>query len=121
MRVAPGSATISLHYLWDNALGQEQGIRAVWNRSGALMARPDLARDSFSEVQIREWGSWVAESAQHARDTVYPGRMAGSRDRTNGLLLPPDYGKQAQALAERQIVLAGYRLADLVTRFLKRD
>src|SRR5215813_8197113 len=47
VRVALGPATISLHYLWDNALGQEQGIRAVWNRSGALAARPDLARDSF--------------------------------------------------------------------------
>ncbi len=39
VRVGPGSATVSLHYLWDNALGQEQGVRAVWNRSGALVAR----------------------------------------------------------------------------------
>jgi S1/P1 nuclease len=121
VRVGPGSATISLHYLWDNALGQAQGIRAIWNRSGALVARPDLARDSFPDLQVMEWAGWVAESVQHARDTVYPGGMAGSRDRTNGLLLPPDYGKHAQGLAERQIVLAGYRLADLVTRLLKKD
>jgi hypothetical protein len=121
VRVGPSSATVSLHYLWDNALGQQQGIRAVWNRCGVLGRSADLARDSFPEFRLGEWASWVAESVQHARDTAYPSGMAGSRDPANGLLLPPDYGTHAQALAERQIVLAGYRLADLVTRLLRRD
>jgi hypothetical protein len=118
VRVAPDAATISLHSLWDNALGQEQGIRAVWNRSGALIARSDLARESFPELQVGAWRSWAAESLQHARDTAYPARIAGSRDPANGVLLPPGYGNRTQALAERRIVLAGYRLADLLTRVL---
>jgi hypothetical protein len=119
VRVGPGSATISLHYFWDNALGQERGIRAVWNRSATLASRADLGRGAFPELAVASWATWVAESVQHARDTAYPSEVAGSRDRTNGAVLPPGYGKQAQALAERRIMLASYRLADLLAGLLK--
>jgi hypothetical protein len=53
---------------------------------------------------------------QLARDVAYSTGIAGSRDRTDGAVFPPDYGKQVRAVVERRAVLAGYRLADLFDR-----
>jgi hypothetical protein len=40
------------------------------------------------------------------------GTLEGGTDRSDGPVLPEGYAKQAKAIAERRIVLAGYRLAE---------
>ena len=40
----------------------------------------------------------------------------GSRDKENGEVLPADYIATVKPLAERRMVLAGYRLADVLTQ-----
>jgi hypothetical protein len=40
------------------------------------------------------------------------GKLKGSQDREDGPTLPAGYAQKAKAVAERQIVLAGLRLAD---------
>jgi hypothetical protein len=119
VRLAPGLATMNLHYLWDNVLGQEDGVQSVWNKAARLMARSDLARSTFPELTATDFTVWIDESVHHARLSAYPQGGEGSRDRTDGAVVPADYGKQAQALGERRVVLAGYRLADLLSALLK--
>jgi hypothetical protein len=47
-----------------------------------------------------------------ARDIAYAaGTLKGGTDRSDGPVLPNGYAKQAKAIAERRVVLAGYRLA----------
>jgi hypothetical protein len=44
------------------------------------------------------------------------GQLRGSRDQQNGEVFPADYIATVKPLAERRIVLAGYRLADVLTQ-----
>ena len=44
------------------------------------------------------------------------GQLRGSRDQEHGEMLPADYIATVKPLAERRIVLAGYRLADVLTQ-----
>ena len=52
-----------------------------------------------------------------AKDHVYRNvQLRGSRDQQNGEIFPADYIATVKPLAERRIVLAGYRLADILTQ-----
>jgi hypothetical protein len=58
---------------------------------------------------------WAEESAQIARNFAYAGgTLKGGTDRSDGPVLPDGYAKQSKAIAERRVVLAGYRLADVL-------
>jgi len=71
-------------------------------------------------------------SAKHRRHDANPERPAGllqgllqgqllqgNPDPTQAPVLPEGYTHQAKAVAERRIVLAGYRLADLLKQTMK--
>ena len=50
-----------------------------------------------------------------AKEQAYRnGQLRGTRDHQNGEVLPADYITTVKPLAERRIVLAGYRLADIL-------
>ena len=52
-----------------------------------------------------------------AKEHVYRnGQLRGSTDKQNGEVFPTDYIATVKPLAERRIVLAGYRLADVLTQ-----
>jgi hypothetical protein len=58
------------------------------------------------------------ESYDLARSVAYRnGAVQGSANENNGEPLPPGYLNRAKPVAERRIVLAGYRLADLLKRW----
>lgn len=46
--------------------------------------------------------------------------LEGGADRTDGLVLPDSYAKEAKSVAERQVVLAGYRIRDTLATAFKR-
>jgi hypothetical protein len=89
----------------------------VRNRATELRLRSNHARAQLPELQETSFEQWVkVESFALATTQVYRnGQLRGSRDRENGEVLPADYSATVKPLAERRMVLAGYRLADVLT------
>ncbi len=109
---------VKLHAFWDDILGSSDSASEVAGQAKGLVqkfTRQSLA-GPLSSTSIVSW----------ARETLAIGKSEGYRDgKLQGLAtkahsekppsapaLPADYQTRARAAAERQIVLAGYRMAD---------
>ncbi len=75
----------------------------------------------LTELQEKKFENWAKlESFKLAKEIAYRnGQVAGSTNPANPLVLPEGYIAEAKAVAERRIVLAGYRLSDLLVQTLK--
>jgi hypothetical protein len=111
----------NLHALWDDMLGKSrdpQDIQKIVTR----LEGPDFARKKFPQIgKHKTVHDWVLESNALARDVVYVGGnipLTPDGEKAD-VTLPAGYLPAAHALADRQIALAGLRLADLLnaTRF----
>src|SRR5262249_49684132 len=82
----------------------------------ALRLQPDHARAQLAELAETQFEAWAKqESFTLAKDHVYRyGQLRGSTDQHNGEVLPADYIPTVKPLAAQRIVLAGYRLADVL-------
>lgn len=116
IKVPPSISTISLHKFWDDLiLGSEQ-FRAVRNKAIELRSRSDLKRVSYPQLAQIRFENWAKdESFKLAKEVVYRnGNLMGSKDKAKGTVLPSDYASSAKSVGERQLVLAGYRMADFI-------
>jgi hypothetical protein len=122
IRAKPDAAVISLHKFWDDLIIGTENARSTRNRAIELRLRPEHARGQLPELQHRQFEHWLKrESFRLAQDVVYRnGRLPGSADAATAPTLPSDYIPQAKAVAERQIVLAGYRLADVLRQAVSK-
>jgi len=86
-----------------------------------LLARPEFAREKLAELKEPDFEKWAtAESFPLAKEVAYlNGKIPGSPDRESAPVLPEGYTRRAKEVAERRIVLAGYRLADLMKSTVK--
>jgi hypothetical protein len=117
IRPSPGAGTVSLHSFWDNVLiGSTNQYRPVDQLAIQLRARPDLQRAMLPELTEYHLSKWAeAESFEIAKADAYKnGSLQGSTSKTSGIALPTGYPAAARSVADRRIVLAGYRLADLL-------
>ena len=120
IRVEPGTSVISLHQFWDDLILGSQNFQTVKNRGTALRARPEFAKGKLNELEEASFEKWAAESFQLAKEAVYRnGKLRGSASRNDAPVLPADYPKTVQPLAERRLVLAGYRIAQVLEKNLK--
>ena len=116
VRVKAGGAVLNLHSLWDGLIIGSQNYRSVSNESTRLRKRPDFERGKLGELANSDIEQWVKESFDAAATTAYVnGTLRGGNDRHDGPVLPAGYTNTAKAVAERRIVLAGYRLAGTLT------
>jgi hypothetical protein len=116
IRAREGGAVINLHQFWDGLLGNDQKYRGAGNLAIELRNRPEFAREKLGELNATEAPLWCDESVNLAREVAYlDGTLNGGKDRTAGPVLPDGYAKQAKAVAERRVVVAGYRLAETLT------
>jgi hypothetical protein len=83
-----------------------------------LRERDDLERSDFPELSETSFNSWArSESLELAKQDGYlRGQLEGSTDEDDGEVLPDGYAGRARGVAERRVVLAGYRLADILAR-----
>jgi hypothetical protein len=121
IRARPGDRPVRLHAYWDNLVLDSERLADIRARATVLQSRPHLTRAALrTELLEQQFDDWAhEESFPIARDTIYlGGRLTGStEDRmTAAPVLPPGYALQAQRVAERRLVLAAYRLADLLAR-----
>jgi hypothetical protein len=116
--VKPGQVGVRLHGIWDGLLGGSANPRTAWNYAIKLDAQyprsslPDLTKDTTPK-------SWSLESRDIAIEKAYlHGELKGSTNAANAPPLPASYTKDAKVVAEKQGALAGYRLADEITKYL---
>lgn len=121
IRVRPTSSVISLHQFWDDLILGSNRFQTVRNRATELRLRDDLLRSRLPELHEKSFENWVNnESFRLAKEVVYRhGALKGGVDLETAAVLPDDYPATTKPVAERRIVLAGYRLAQLLERELR--
>ncbi len=118
IRVSTNNSTISLHKFWDDLILGSEKFRSVRNKSTELLSRGNLKRSSYPQLTETHFESWAKnESFKLAKELAYrKGNLKGSSDKANGTVLPTDYASSVKPVAESQIVLAGYRMADVMQK-----
>ncbi len=109
--VEPGR---TLHSLWDDAaaprdLSYEDIVRYAHEITADYPAGPPLSLDPTQ---------WAAESFELDKSAVYTfGLETGSKEQP--LMLPPGYEEKAKRIARQRVALAGYRLAGVLSKYLR--
>jgi hypothetical protein len=109
IRAKEGRSTISLHKFWDDLILGSDRFQSVRNQSIALRQNADYQRANFPELTETSFDKWGKESYKLA-PAVYENLQSGTK--TDGKVLPDDYADTVKTIAQRRLVLAGYRLAD---------
>lgn len=112
IRVSADAPPFRLHGFWDGLFGRDDNSRLIHNEAIRLSAL--FPQDDLAELQETTTHGWAMESRALAIAHVYlEGNLEG-RDRATqaeAVVAPEGYTKQAKEVAERQVTLAGYRLA----------
>ena len=106
-------STNELHAVWDGILGtgSDKAIVTKVIKAAAKLPAPDPMLAEETDAQ-----QWVTESFQLAKSKVYVSPI----DAGNGpFTLSSTYESDAKAVAQKQIALAGIRLANLLNTELK--
>lgn len=117
--VKPENTGVGLHGIWDGLIGSTLNPRLQWNT--AIEIQSKFLRTALTELAAHTTPkAWSLESRQLAIDQGYlRGNLNGGKTRETAHYLPADYLKNAKAVAEKQVALAGYRLADDIQAHLK--
>ena len=101
-----------------------QNLTRLRNEATTLRTRQEFQRSQLTELANTDFESWAKESYEIATKIAYRngGRIGGRRDGnkacstvTAAPVLPAGYVVSASRIADRRIVLTGFRLADLLT------
>lgn len=110
IKVMMSSKTINLHSFWDGMLLGADDFRSVSNL--AVQLRTDIGRSHLIQLGRTDIGTWSKESFQLAQDNAYRNNTLPAGTEQEGAVLPADYVAAVKPIAQRQVALAGYRLAD---------
>lgn len=113
IRAREGGSAISLHKYWDDLIGTSERFRTVQGRAKRLLEAPEHKRSALeADLRVTSFDRWAVESVKLAKTVAYRnGDLEGRANRADAVALPDDYAAQAQSVANRRAVLAGYRLA----------
>ena len=118
---------MDLHRFWDGVITSSSNVTRLRNEATALRNRQEFQRSQLTELASTDFESWAKESFEIATKIAYRngGRIGspkgGNVDCTmvaTAPVLPAGYVVSASRIADRRMILAGYRLADLLTRLL---
>jgi S1/P1 Nuclease len=125
VRVTQAGQPMDLHRFWDGVITSSQNLTRLRNEATALRNRQEFQRSQLTELANSDFESWAKESFEIAAKIAYRngGRVGipkgGNRDCREvqaSPVLPVGYVVNVSRIADRRIILAGYRLADLLTR-----
>jgi len=121
IRVRSNSSAISLHEFWDDLIIGSDRFQTVRNRATELRLRDDMMRNKLPELREKSLEHWVNnESFRLVKEVVYRnGKIKGGVDLESAVVLPEDYPATTKPVAVRRIVLAGYRLAEILKREMR--
>ena len=106
----------NLHSYWDDLLGENKDLATISRLGNNLFKKGSPQRASETSVTV-----WIAESLALAKQYVYASPISNEDDPKNKVSPKPDkpYRSNAVSVAESQILLAGYRLAETLNRNLQ--
>jgi S1/P1 Nuclease len=119
---------MDLHRFWDGVITSNSNVTRLRNEATALRNRQELQRSQLTELASTEFESGGKESFEIATKFAYlnGGLVGAPRDGNKDCqtvatapVLPVGYVINASRIAERRIILVGYRLADLLTRVIR--
>jgi len=125
VRVTQVAQPMDLHRFWDGVITSSSNLTWLRNEATALRNRQEFQRRQLTELASTDFESWAKESYEIASKIAYQnGRLIGAPRSVNedcsmltmAPVLPVVYIAIAKRIADRRIILAGYRLADLLTR-----
>jgi S1/P1 Nuclease len=128
VRVKQDRQPMDLHRFWDGVITSSQNLTRLRNQATALRNRQEFQRSQLTELASTRFELWAKESFEIAAKIAYrnDGRIgmpkAGAMDCTMvtaAPVLPVGYVVNASRIADRRMILAGYRLADLITRIVE--
>jgi hypothetical protein len=126
VRVAADRTPLNLHALWDELITSTNNVGRL--RRIATELRTQFSKTELPELANSDPNAWAKESYSAAVEVAYRnGAVRGTpksqakdcREVTAAAVLPPGYAPVARRVADRRIVLAGYRLADWLRRVVK--
>lgn len=110
----------NLHSYWDDALSRDSPRRPADSTLDAYIGRlaTELmwafpASSFVARMAPGAYDAWTTESVEIAKRELYPTSLV--RDQPP----PESYRQRAHEIAEPQVALAGYRLADVLNRVLR--
>jgi S1/P1 Nuclease len=127
VRVSQASQPMNLHRFWNAVITSSSNLTRLRNEATSLKNRQEFQRSQLTELGNTDFESWAKESFEIATKIAYQnGRLTGSPRAGNkdcatvaaAPMLPVGYVATARRIADRRMILAGYRLADLLTRVL---
>jgi S1/P1 Nuclease len=127
IRVTEGGQPMDLHRFWDGVITSSSNLTRLRNEAMALRSRQEFQRSQLTELTSTGFELWAKESYEIATKIAYRngGRIGipkgGATDCTMVAAVPAllaGYVVSASRIADRRMILAGYRLADLLTRLL---
>jgi hypothetical protein len=116
---------MDLHRFWDGVITSSSNLTRLRNEATALRNRQEFQRGQLTELASSSFESWAKESYEIATKIAYRngGRIGIPRGASMDCtmvaaapVLPAGYVVSASRISDRRIMLAGYRLADLLTR-----
>ena len=125
VRVTQAGQPMDLHRFWDGVITSSSNLTRLRNDATEMRNRQDFSRSQLTELASTDFESWAKESFEIATKIAYQnGGLIGSprggnKDCTTvaaAPVLPVGYVVNARRIADRRMILAGYRLADLLTR-----
>ena len=108
----------SLHAFWDDAIGNSTAASTALRLActgGQPGASRCLAPAPASAATISDPGTWLSESFEIARNTVYRSPIGPAK---GPYYLTQQYKRVAGSTAEKRVALAGARLANLLNQAL---
>jgi hypothetical protein len=105
-----------LHAYWDGLLGNSRSIQTLETQGQTLLAKPKPA--GAADLKPADW---VKGSLALAKSKVYVSPISDDNDPSVKISPRPDaaYEENAKETAQGQVLLAGYRLANLLNHDLK--
>ena len=92
-------------------MGRSTDITSILNEVTVITATNKKDRSST----VLDPVAWSKESFKLSSEKVYlNGELKGSVDKENALPVPDNYGRDSKIVGEQQVVLSGYRLADIL-------
>ena len=128
VRVSESGQAMDLHRFLDSVITSSSNLTRLRNEATVLRNRHEFQRNQLTELASTDFESWAKESFEIATKIAYrnDGRIgipkAGAMDCTMVVaapVLPVGYVVSASRIADRRMILAGYRLADLLTRVVQ--
>ena len=108
-----------LHAFWDGVLGASDDAHKVVERGKEMRKSKDVSRAALkSDLGKGPYSDWVNAGVELAKTVAYDnGKLQGAKSIDKDHLpakapeLPDGYRKKAEAVARKQVALAGFRLA----------